>query len=336
MGASPPRAALMLATLLLLTNGFPLLSRRPLTCRGTSVARSRGLDSGRHRNAPRLCSTDSPGPPAASEDWRDVRARLVAMEQLERQGTSQSTNGSGVRADLDGSPPPQPAERLGGAQVYETPLIEQGSVILGGTQQEFGFALRQQYFHKSVMLLLQHDPTFTRGIMLNRPSAMEMDGWRVWFGGDVSEGGLFHGGSPDGPSDAGRREVVCLHSLESAAAARLSMPIIRGVAHTTLEGAKALIEQGDSCPRAAAATARAAPASAAATRVAAPAAHTRHPRRSPRPRGASHAEAVAARIAAASAVDDKLPLHAQPPLSKLNSSSPHTHPSTPCPRQFAH
>jgi putative transcriptional regulator len=166
------------------------------------------------------------------------------MEQLERQGTS-SSNGSGVQADLDASPPPQPAERMGGAQVYETPLIEQGSVILGGTQQEFGFALRQQYFHKSVMLLLQHDPTFTRGIMLNRPSAMELDGWRVWFGGDVSEGGLFHGGSPDEAGEAGRREIVCLHSLESAAAARLSMPVIRGVAHTTLEGAKALIEQGD-------------------------------------------------------------------------------------------
>lgn len=260
MAGGPAGAALMLATLLLLTDGFPLLPSRHVTyshtgvaqCRNLgsgrhrSVAQGRGLGSSRHRNAPRLCSTDSPGPPAAgSEDWRDVRARLVAMEQLERQGTSQSTNGSGIRADLDASSPPQPAERLGGAQVYETPLIEQGSVILGGTQQEFGFALRQQYFHKSVMLLLQHDPTFTRGIMLNRPSAMELDGWRVWFGGDVSKGGWFHGGSPDDSSEAGRREIVCLHSIESAAAARLSMPVIRGVAHTTLEGAKALIEQGD-------------------------------------------------------------------------------------------
>ena len=74
--------------------------------------------------------------------------------------------------------------------VYESPLIEQGSVILGGTQQEFGFALRQQYFHKSVMLLLQHDDGFTKGIILNRPSAYELDGWRVWFGGDVAEGEL--------------------------------------------------------------------------------------------------------------------------------------------------
>ena len=35
--------------------------------------------------------------------------------------------------------------------VYESPLIEQGSVILGGTKQDFGFALRQQYFHKVLL-----------------------------------------------------------------------------------------------------------------------------------------------------------------------------------------
>ena len=32
----------------------------------------------------------------------------------------------------------------------ETPLIEQGAVILGGTQSSFGFGLNQQYFHKWV------------------------------------------------------------------------------------------------------------------------------------------------------------------------------------------
>jgi hypothetical protein len=38
------------------------------------------------------------------------------------------------------------------------------------------------------MLLLQHDEGFTKGIILNKPSAYEIDGWRVWFGGDVAEG----------------------------------------------------------------------------------------------------------------------------------------------------
>ena len=58
-------------------------------------------------------------------DWREMRARLVAAEAGER--------GAGAVA----------AEEAG-SFVYESPLIEQGSVILGGTKQDFGFALRQQ------------------------------------------------------------------------------------------------------------------------------------------------------------------------------------------------
>ena len=98
-----------------------------------------------------------------------MRARLVAQEKKGEKGES------GGESDPAGF-------------VYESPLIEQGSVILGGTKQDFGFALRQQYFHKCVMLLLQHDEGFTKGIILNKPSAYEIDGWRVWFGGDVAEG----------------------------------------------------------------------------------------------------------------------------------------------------
>ena len=43
------------------------------------------------------------------------------------------------------------------------------------------------------MLLLQHDEGFTKGIILNKPSDYEIDGWRVWFGGDVAEGAMFRG-----------------------------------------------------------------------------------------------------------------------------------------------
>lgn len=92
-------------------------------------------------------------------DWREMRARLVAAQQSE----------AGVPAVGSGS------------NVYESPLIEQGTVLLGGTKMEFGFALRQQFFHKSVMLLLQHDESFTKGIILNRPSALEVEGWRLWW-----------------------------------------------------------------------------------------------------------------------------------------------------------
>ena len=124
-------------------------------------------------------------------DWRDLRARLVAQEQQ-----LQDTSESGEAAP---------------GFVFESPLIEQGSVILGGTEQAFGFALRQQYFHKSVMLLLQHDDGFTKGIILNRPSAYEIDGWRVWFGGDVGEGGKFRG-------EKGKGDAEIVRALSSSPA----------------------------------------------------------------------------------------------------------------------
>lgn len=173
---------------------------------------------GFHRAAAIRLSDETP-----PEDWRELRARLVAKERAED-----------MAAVGDDDEP-------GTGYVYESPLIEQGSVILGGTLQDFGFALRQQYFHKSVMLLLQHDEGFTKGIILNRPSAYEVDGWRVWFGGDVAEGAMFRGAD-----DAkGEREIIALHALNTTLATRLSMPVIKGVSYTTLEGAQALVEEGE-------------------------------------------------------------------------------------------
>jgi hypothetical protein len=72
-------------------------------------------------------------------------------------------------------------------------VIETGAVILGGVEQDYGFGLRQQYFHKAAILVLDHEEsTFTKGIILNRPSDLTLDDdlnegvkWRVWFGGDV-------------------------------------------------------------------------------------------------------------------------------------------------------
>jgi putative AlgH/UPF0301 family transcriptional regulator len=151
-------------------------------------------------------------------DWREMRARLVQQEKAEAGSSSNEVDG----------------------YVYESPLIEQGSVILGGTMQDFGFALRQQYFHKSVMLLLQHDEGFTKGIILNRPSAYEIDGWRVWFGGDVGEGDMFRGSQ----ESKGEREIICLHALDGELAERLSMSVIKGVSYTSLQGAQALVSDG--------------------------------------------------------------------------------------------
>jgi len=187
-----------------------------------STAPTRGAAVAVTRRHHRVLLSDESA--ADDVDWRELRARLVAQEKAAQNG------GGTVESAADGF-------------VYESPLIEQGVVILGGTKQEFGFALRQQYFHKCVMLLLQHDDSFTKGIILNRPSSYELDGWRVWFGGDVAEGGMFRGEA----EAKGEREILCLHALESEVASRLSMKIIKGVSYTTLEGARSLVESGEAC-----------------------------------------------------------------------------------------
>jgi hypothetical protein len=104
-------------------------------------------------------------------------------------------------------------------------VIEQGAVILGGVEQEFGFGLHQQYFHKAAILVLYHDENVhTKGIILNRPSdRMLIDpdnpgvSWRVWFGGDVQ--GI----------DSWNPDIVCLHSLESESASEVSVPVMKNI-----------------------------------------------------------------------------------------------------------
>ena len=245
-------------------------------------------------------SSDEPPPPGTSEvpespDWRDMRARLLARERI----------GLTVPLNTSSSNSSGPTNFI-----HETPLIEVGSVILGGTKQTYGFALRQQYFHKAVCLLLQHEGQHTKGIIINRVSAFVLDGWRVWFGGDhhqmkrrmkrrmyhiiihhshihhrsdffiaprsyphqhlahhlistafistsfisphpssmlagdVASGEVFSGKTwVDSDLNDGR-EIVCLHTLDSEHAQRLSMPIIRGVSYTSIEGAKELVSSG--------------------------------------------------------------------------------------------
>ena len=171
-------------------------------------------------------TTNGPGEPTSTPlgDWRDFRAKLIAQEKTGEAVSGESTSWA-----------------------YETPLVETGVVILGGTEG-FGFALNQQYFHKSVMLVLSHDKSFTKGVILNRPTSVRLatadsdDEFDVWFGGDVQ--GLFE-------DDESRREINCLHALpmddetsESSMIKRLSFPIVRGISYTSLDGAQELVRLG--------------------------------------------------------------------------------------------
>jgi putative AlgH/UPF0301 family transcriptional regulator len=213
------------------------------------------------------------------DDWRSFRAKLV-MGQRQKIATTTSPSSAASNSlsesqgtvieddsDLDGigalfsqddvsagvsvSPPTKFAEGL--SSVSMTPLdpsqwaydsgkvIEKGAVILGGVEQDFGFGLRQQYFHKAAILVLDHDErTFTKGIILNRATDLTLDDdrdpdlkWRVWFGGDVQ--GL----------DSNSPDIVCLHSITgNARVDQASIPVMKDIQWTTFENAQKLVAAG--------------------------------------------------------------------------------------------
>jgi putative AlgH/UPF0301 family transcriptional regulator len=123
-------------------------------------------------------------------------------------------------------------------------VIEQGAVILGGVEQDFGFGLRQQYFHKAAILVLDHqESTFTKGIILNRPTDLYLQDdlnpgvqWRVMFGGDVQ------GITSENP------DIVCLHSLKNTQATKASVQVMKDVQWTTFDNAKRLVKAGAADP----------------------------------------------------------------------------------------
>jgi len=189
----------------------------------------------------------------SDDDWRTFRAKLVMGESStspsSSAATTDDTNDNTIidDSDLDGigalfSSETTQFTPLDPSQwAYDSgKVIEQGAVILGGVEQDFGFGLRQQYFHKAVILVLDHDEnTFTKGIILNRPSDRMMEDdvnegleWRVWFGGDVQ--GL----------DSILPEIVCLHSLKGKEAKEASNPVMKDIQWTSFENAKKLVKKG--------------------------------------------------------------------------------------------
>lgn len=163
------------------------------------------------------------------EDWRAFRAKLV-MQSQKPSSTSTRNSLDDDADDVDGI---GALFDTGGAWAYDSGnVIEEGAVILGGLDQEFGFGLRQQYFHKTVILVLEHDATFTKGIILNRPTNMYLDDdWRLAFGGDVH-------GNGDNP------EIICLHSLQQEQVVQASRPVMKDIQWTTFQNAKQLVARG--------------------------------------------------------------------------------------------
>lgn len=183
----------------------------------------------------------------SDQDWRAFRAKLV-MQKPEAAAAAEETSGiQDDDGDLDGigslfasstisTTTTTTKDSPASSSSSFTPLdpsqwaydsgnvIEKGAVILGGVEQDFGFGLRQQYFHKAAILVLDHDEnTFTKGIILNRPTDLMLDDdvnkckWRVWFGGDVQ--GL----------TSSMPEIVCLHSIKNKTVTDASIPVMKDI-----------------------------------------------------------------------------------------------------------
>jgi putative AlgH/UPF0301 family transcriptional regulator len=168
------------------------------------------------------------GSTSNTDDWREFRAKLVLNE------TGKLTESWAYNAEL---------------------TIEKGSIVLGRVESSLGcHDLGQPYFHKAVVLIIDHDDEFTKGIILNRPSnlilkdedifcldaegnqdAIEVSNntWPMRYGGDVS--GLFD----ENP------EVVCLHSVATELGKKVSDEILPNVLVTSHSGARTLINAGE-------------------------------------------------------------------------------------------
>mmetsp|Transcript_50805 Transcript_50805/g.99331 ORF Transcript_50805/g.99331 Transcript_50805/m.99331 type:complete len:575 (-) Transcript_50805:137-1861(-) len=168
------------------------------------------------------------------DDWRDFRAKLI----------NPTKNSSSYCYDAGF-------------------LIEKGSIVLSRVESKLGcHDLRQPYFHKCAVLVLDHDDSgFTRGIVLNRPTNLYIPDvdiidmcsveeikwgenenritnrtWRMHFGGDIS--GLFD----EEP------QIVCLHSIKTELGRKFSDTVLRSMYISDHEGATMLMDAGEATP----------------------------------------------------------------------------------------
>jgi putative transcriptional regulator len=148
------------------------------------------------------------------DDWRDVRAKLVMQyrkkednedeeedvvmgsistekNEMKNSTTTTTTQKGGTTLS---STTTQSTISQSNCWAYDSrDVIETGSLIVSHPSQDFTCSgLRQQYFYKCVVLVVEHSSQCTKGIILNRPTDQTMKDcqqkeelWKLSFGGDV-------------------------------------------------------------------------------------------------------------------------------------------------------
>lgn len=161
---------------------------------------------------PRNCNTDSQSA-QPEEDWREVRARLVAME----------------RGDVT----------VNVSYVYESPLIEKAAILLDAHSPNYPIS----EFYKTVVLLIEAEAKDSKtGLILNRPTKFRVKGFPLWYGGPVSHGAMFSGDQSDIVGES--LEILCLHTLDSRTAQDMSFAIMPGIWGCSIFEAEELVELG--------------------------------------------------------------------------------------------
>jgi len=122
----------------------------------------------------------------SGEDWRDVRAKLVMQYSQGEDITTKKSNSTIVITTQSTS------AITSKCWAYDSKgAIEVGSLIISHPSQDSACGgLRQQHFHKCIVLVIDHSHEGTKGIILNRPANdiindHKQNEWKYHFGGNT-------------------------------------------------------------------------------------------------------------------------------------------------------
>eukprot|EP00227_Mantoniella_beaufortii_P015131 CAMPEP_0197596210 /NCGR_PEP_ID=MMETSP1326-20131121/24570_1 /TAXON_ID=1155430 /ORGANISM="Genus nov. species nov., Strain RCC2288" /LENGTH=451 /DNA_ID=CAMNT_0043162673 /DNA_START=49 /DNA_END=1401 /DNA_ORIENTATION=+ len=181
--------------------------------------------------------------PALEVDWREFRAKLISQEAVEAgtavpltaaQSDELVLSASGENLELLRAQNPKLAAGKPWAHTIAAP--EKGCLLLAAEDE---FKLGQQYFHQSVILLLEQNEKGSMGVILNRPTTYNMGYVSGDNKGPFAKNALYFGG------DVGDGTVSFLHGCEQI---KGSAEVLPGVFLGGYDSACELVATGDAVP----------------------------------------------------------------------------------------
>ena len=189
---------------------------------------------GQERSSQLFASNQNDDESTSGTDWRDVRAKLVM--QYSHSEDNFLKGGNSTSTSMKQPTSTTTTDRW----AYDSKCtIEVGSLIVSHPSQDFACGgLRQQYFHKCIVLVIDHSREGTKGIILNRPTnqalnGKEQTGWKCYFGGNT--GGI---GSED-------ESLGCLYRLNELSSVKngMALTILKDIGIMPWEIAKVLVDE---------------------------------------------------------------------------------------------